>query len=68
MTGNMKNIDNLFRNASKEFEKEPPLYAWDKLNNDLDKKKKKIEAENVSQDLIDNIFGPDESEIKKEDS
>ena len=34
----------------------------------LEKKKKKIEAENVSQDLIDNIFGPDEREIKKEDS
>ena len=41
MLEELKNIDNLFRNASKEFEKEPPLYAWDKLNNDLDKKKKK---------------------------
>jgi len=36
-----KNIDKLFHNASKDFEKEPPLYAWDKLENALDKKDKK---------------------------
>lgn len=30
-----------------------------------EKKKKKTETENVSQDLIDNIFGPDESNEKE---
>jgi len=36
-----KNIDRLFHDASKDFEKEPPLYAWDKLNDALDKKEEK---------------------------
>lgn len=33
-----------------------------------EKKKKKTETENVSQDLIDNIFGPDESKNKEKES
>ncbi|NTW34445.1 MAG: hypothetical protein HGB12_17800, partial [Bacteroidetes bacterium] len=39
-----KNIDKLFHDTFKDFEKEPPLYTWDKLNVDLDKKvmKKRI--------------------------